>query len=52
MEFEIRFSPSADEFDREVAALASSQKFMTFLEARSNETGDIPIGQIREKRNL
>ena len=29
----------ADEFDREVAALGSSDKFMSFLDARSKEEG-------------
>ena len=42
----------ADEFDREAAALGGSEKFMSFLETRSNETGDIPISRIREKRGL
>ncbi len=40
----------ADEFDREVAALGRSGKFMSFLEQRSKETGDLPIGKVREKR--
>ncbi|HBA39912.1 MAG: hypothetical protein A2W10_12605 [Deltaproteobacteria bacterium RBG_16_55_12] len=40
----------ADEFDREVAALGRSDKFMSFLEKRSKETGDLPIGKVREKR--
>ena len=40
----------ADEFDREVAALGRSDKFMSFLEQRSKETGDLPIGKVREKR--
>ena len=42
----------ADEFDREVAELGGSEKFMSFLEARSKETGDIPISKIREARGL
>ena len=42
----------ADEFDREPAALGGSEKFMSFLEARSNEIGDIPISRIRENRGL
>ena len=42
----------ADEFDREAAALGSSKKFSSFLEARSNETGDIPISKVREKRGI
>ncbi len=40
----------ADDFDREVAALGGSEKFLSFLEARSNEIGDIPIGEIRRER--
>ena len=40
----------ADEFDREVAALGRSDKFMSFLKQRSKETGDLPIGKVREKR--
>ena len=40
----------ADEFDKEVAALGGSDRFMSFLDARSKETGDIPISEIREKR--
>ncbi len=46
------FLEPADDFDREVAALASSSTFSSFLEARSNETGDIPISKIREKRGM
>jgi hypothetical protein len=42
----------ADEFDREAAELGGSEKFMSFLEGRSKETGDIPIGKIRESRGL
>ena len=42
----------ADEFDREVAALGSSEKFSCFLEARAREIGDLPICKIRQKRGL
>ena len=42
----------ADEFDREVAALGRSDKFMSFLASRSKETGDIPIGEVRKKRGM
>ena len=42
----------ADEFDREAAALGGSEKFSSFLKARSNETGDIPLNEIRKKRGL
>ena len=42
----------ADEFDREVAALGSSTKFMSFLEDRSKESADMSFRAVREKRNL
>jgi hypothetical protein len=42
----------ADDFDREVAALGGSERFLSFLAARSKETGDIPISNIRGKRAL
>ena len=42
----------ADDFDREAAALGGSEKFLSFLEARSNETEDIPISEIRGKRAM
>ncbi len=42
----------ADDFDREVAALGSSDKFMSFLEARAKETGDVPIEEIRRAHGL
>jgi hypothetical protein len=32
--------------------LGSSEKFMSFLEARSKETGDIPISKVREKHGM
>ncbi len=41
---------SADEFDREVAALGGSEKFASFLEARAKETGGIPLRKVRQKR--
>ncbi len=43
---------SADEFDREVAALGASEKFASFLDARSKETGGIPLRKVRQKRGL
>jgi hypothetical protein len=43
---------AADEFDREVAALGASEKFASFLEARSKETGGIPLRKVRQKRGL
>ena len=42
----------ADEFDREVAALGSSEKLASFLDKRSKETGDTPISEVREKRGV
>jgi hypothetical protein len=41
---------SADEFDREVAALGASEKFASFLDARSKETGSIPLRKVRQKK--
>jgi hypothetical protein len=42
----------ADEFDQEVAALGRSAKFSAFLEARSKETGDLPLREVgRRGRN-
>lgn len=43
---------SADEFDREVAALGASEKFASFLEARSKEAGDISLQEVRRKRGV
>lgn len=40
----------ADEFDREAAALGGSGNLQSFLEARSKETGDISLNDIRNKR--
>ncbi|HUT02714.1 MAG TPA: hypothetical protein VM163_02350 [bacterium] len=42
----------ADEFERETAALGTSERFARFLDKRSKETGDIPISAVREKRGL
>ena len=42
----------ADDFDREVAALGSSTKFMSFLENRSKESEDMSLRAVREKRDL
>lgn len=39
----------ADEFEREVALLGKSQKFMRFLEERSKETGRKSIAQVAKK---
>jgi hypothetical protein len=43
---------SADEFDREVAALGASEKFASLLDARSKETGSIPLRKVRQKRGM
>jgi len=43
---------NADEFDREVAALGGSEKFMSFLKTRSTEKGDIPLSTVSEKRGM
>jgi len=48
----IRILEQVDEFDREVAALGSSGKFMSFLDARSKEEEDIPLSEARTKRGL
>ena len=42
---------SADEFDREVAALGASEKFASFLDAGSKETGGIPLRKVRQRRD-
>ena len=42
----------ADEFDKGGAALGGSEKFLSFLKARSDETGDIPVSRARRKRGL
>ena len=43
---------NANEFDREVAALGGSEKFMAFLKTRSTEKGDVPLSKVREKRGM
>jgi hypothetical protein len=40
---------AADEFDREVAELGRSQKFMDFLAQRRNEAGRIPLEEIERR---
>ncbi len=40
----------ADDFDREVAALGQSERFMSFLRDRSKETGGISLAEARKKR--
>jgi len=41
----------ADDFDREVAQLGSSEKFIRFLEERSREKGVISIEQFANALN-
>ncbi len=41
---------SASEFDREVAALGAGERFASFLDARSKETGGIPLRKVRQKK--
>jgi hypothetical protein len=40
------------DFEREVATLGSSDKFMSFLEERSREKRDIPIKEVAKKRGI
>ena len=40
----------ADEFEREVAALGTSDKFMSYLETRSDESEDLTLRQVREQQ--
>ncbi len=42
----------ADKFDKEVASLGSSERFTSFLDERSKESGDVPLGAVRAKRGL
>ena len=42
----------ADDFLKEVGALAHSDKFMSFLQERSREQGDVPLSEARKKRGL
>jgi hypothetical protein len=39
----------ADEFDREVAELGRSEKFMDFLAERRKESGRIPLEEIERR---
>ena len=41
-----------DEFDREVASLGESDKFMAFLEERSEEESDIPLKEVVKRRGI
>jgi hypothetical protein len=40
----------ADEFDREVASLGGSERFMSFLKERSKEAGGRSLADVRKKR--
>ncbi|MCU0491362.1 MAG: hypothetical protein MUD01_07235 [Chloroflexaceae bacterium] len=40
---------AADEFEREVAELSKSQKFMNFLGKRRKEAGRIPLAEIERR---
>ncbi len=46
------FLEEAEEFEREVATLGSSDKFMSFLEERSREERDISIEDAAQKRGI
>jgi len=39
----------ADDFDREVALLGQSERFLSFLRERSKESGGRPLADIRKK---
>jgi hypothetical protein len=40
---------SADEFDKEVAALGRSEKFMEFLASRSTEAGTVTLEDLKKE---
>ncbi|MFQ5652699.1 MAG: hypothetical protein ACE5IY_22425 [bacterium] len=42
----------ADQFEKEVAMLGKSDKFMQFLEGRSKETATTPIDDLEKKLKL
>ena len=42
----------ADEFEREVAALGQSEKFMTFLQKRAEEPGGRPLNEIAQELGM
>jgi len=42
----------AGEFEREATALGNSEKFMSFLNERAGETGDIAIREAAKKRGI
>lgn len=39
-------------FDREVAYLSHSEKFMKFLDSRSGESGDLSLEEVRKKHKI
>jgi len=42
----------ADEFERGAAALGRNEEFIAFLRSRSEEVGDVPIREVRDRRGL
>ncbi|OQX02662.1 MAG: hypothetical protein BWK80_57420 [Desulfobacteraceae bacterium IS3] len=42
----------ADEFEREVAVLGRSEKFMSFLKKRSEEKGGRPLSEFIKELNI
>ena len=42
---------AADAFDRQVALLGQSERFMAFLHDRSKEAGGTPLAEIRKRRH-
>ena len=40
----------ADEFEREVAAMGASDKLMSYLQGRSDDSGDLTLKQVRERQ--
>ena len=40
---------AADKFDREVAGLSGSEKFMSFLAERSRESGSISLDEVERR---
>ena len=46
------FLEQADEFQEEAAALGTSDAFMSFLQGRARERGEIPLDEARKKRGM
>ncbi|MBP8127983.1 MAG: hypothetical protein KA184_00265, partial [Candidatus Hydrogenedentes bacterium] len=42
----------ADEFEREVAALGNSDKFLSFLQRRSQEGGEVPASDVAKRLGI